>query len=216
MVTKGGYKLIDFGGVDISTSKTISGIYNKIADTGKRIVGCNITLGTTKFKELTLDVEEIKDGYRLSNTILNILIGDNDSVIGEYYTLDNSSNKKIYCHPVHILGNDTSSHLSISCLIFNNNETPFTFTTFIKYIKDLYGVVGETINIVATGLTLRTNDGLSNGNACIVSRIYCPSATLVQVGGLDVDGAINGVYSLEATFNSIEGAIFTDGVNAIN
>ena len=34
-VMLGGYKLIDFGGVDISTSKIISGIYNEIEKTEK-------------------------------------------------------------------------------------------------------------------------------------------------------------------------------------
>ena len=86
MVTKGGYKLIDFGGVDISTSKTISGIYNKIADTEKRIVGCNITLGTTKFKELTLDVKLNGTSYELSNSILKITITNANAVVGEENT----------------------------------------------------------------------------------------------------------------------------------
>lgn len=83
MVTKGGYRLIDFGGVDISTSKTISGIYNKIANTDKRIVGCNITLGTTKFKELTLDVKANGTSYELSNSILKITITNANAVVGE-------------------------------------------------------------------------------------------------------------------------------------
>ena len=83
MVTKGGYKLIDFGGVDISTSKTISGIYNKIANTDKRIVGCNIKLSTTIFKELTLDVKANGTSYELSNSILKITITNANAVVGE-------------------------------------------------------------------------------------------------------------------------------------
>ena len=92
MVTKGGYKLIDFGGVDISTSKTISGIYNRIADTGKRIVGCNIVLGTTKFKELTLDVKANGTSYELSNSILKITITNANAVVGEVVIIPKDEN----------------------------------------------------------------------------------------------------------------------------
>lgn len=78
----GGYKLIDFGGVDISTSKTISGIYNEIEKTEKRIVGCNLKLGTTTFKELTLDVKANGTSYELSNSILKITVTNANVVVG--------------------------------------------------------------------------------------------------------------------------------------
>lgn len=86
MVTKGGYKLIDFGGVSLHpvTSVKIDGIYNKIKNTGKRIVGCNIEIGSTKFKEITLDVKEIVGvGFELSNSILKITISNTDYVVGK-------------------------------------------------------------------------------------------------------------------------------------
>lgn len=79
----GGYKLIDFGGVDISTSKTISGIYNEIEKTEKRIVGCNLKLGTTTFKELTLDVKKDDTNLVLSNSIIKVTITNTNAVVGE-------------------------------------------------------------------------------------------------------------------------------------
>ena len=79
----GGYKLIDFGGVDISTSKTISGIYNEIEKTKKRIVGCNLKLGTTTFKELTLDVKKDGTNLVLSNSIIKVTITNANAVVGE-------------------------------------------------------------------------------------------------------------------------------------
>lgn len=79
----GGYKLIDFGGVDISTSKTISGIYEKIEKTEKRIVGCNLKLGTTTFKELTLDVKKDGTNLVLSNSIIKVTITNANVVVGE-------------------------------------------------------------------------------------------------------------------------------------
>jgi len=79
----GGYKLIDFGGVDISTSKTISGIYEKIEKTEKRIVGCNLKLGTTTFKELTLDVKKDDTNLVLSNSIIKVTITNANAVVGE-------------------------------------------------------------------------------------------------------------------------------------
>lgn len=83
MLGIGGYKLIDFGGVDISTSKTISGIYNEIENTDKRIVGCNLKLGTTTFKELTLDVKKDGTNLVLSNSIIKVTITNANAVVGE-------------------------------------------------------------------------------------------------------------------------------------
>ena len=90
MAKLGGYLLVDFEGKDISSQKTITGIYDKIENTNKRIVGCNIRIDTTEFKELVLDVryDENKDIYVLQNNVLYIQVDVDDrvdGVIGVYY-----------------------------------------------------------------------------------------------------------------------------------
>ena len=82
----GGYLLVDFEGKDISTSKTISGIYEKLLETKKRVVACNVKLGTTVFKELTLDVKLNGTSYELSNSILKITVTNANVVVGEEQT----------------------------------------------------------------------------------------------------------------------------------
>lgn len=108
MTKLGGYKLIDFGGVDISTSKTIVGIYNEITNTNKRIVVSNVKLGTTIFKEMVVDVfmKTLDKRLYLTNSIIKIVIGKSnevsDEVICFLYGLENYnisydiSNHKVY------------------------------------------------------------------------------------------------------------------------
>lgn len=79
----GGYLLVDFEGKDISTSKTISGIYEKVKETKKRVVACNVKLGTTVFKELTLDVKKDGTNLILSNSIIKVTITNANAVVGE-------------------------------------------------------------------------------------------------------------------------------------
>ena len=210
MVTKGGYKLIDFGGVDISTSKTISGIYNKIADTGKRIVGCNIKLDTTEFKELTLDVKPIENGYELSNSILKITITNANAVVGVFglyngFSDDNASTKKIYFHPIFIETTDTLKG-RISCSILNN--TPDKLNTYNKLITEIRSWGLTKANIIANGLFYDTNS-----SKAVVINAFAVTSSDVKLYGAYVDGSgLNSGFTI--TGSDITN--ITDEVNAIN
>ena len=61
--------------------------------------------------------------------------------------IDNA--KPIYCHSLDIKF-DTSGR--IACMIFNNDETPFTMTSFVQYLNDLYDKIQAVVRIMATGV----------------------------------------------------------------
>lgn len=213
MVTKGGYKLIDFGGVDISTSKTISGIYNKIADTGKRIVGCNLVYSTTKFKELTLDVKKVGTDFVLTNSVIKVVIGSDNAVVGLAFTDDNSSNKKIYWHTIQFQRGGTADLSSFSRLygymiILSNSPTPLTIETW-KQLIATDGFIGVVINGVGsdTGASdmknLDTLERIENLDENSFVAYYRDSDNVVvQSGSISI---ASGWYA----FNDL-------GVNAIN
>ncbi len=152
----GGYKLIDFGGVDISTSKTISGIYNEIEKTEKRIVGCNLKLGTTTFKELTLDVKKVGTDFVLTNSVIKVVIGSDNAIVGLAFTDDNSSNKKIYWHTIQFQRGGTADLSSFSRLygymiILSNSSTSLTIETW-KQLIATDGFIGVVINGVGSDI----------------------------------------------------------------
>lgn len=157
----GGYKLIDFGGVDISTSKTISGIYEKIEKTEKRIVVCNVKLGTTIFKEMVVDVFKKVNDYRLylTNSIIKIIIGNSssvgDNVLGLLYGLENykiSYNKDSN-------GIDLDANVTIEENL--NVIGKGTFGDTLRVNADLYAEVGSI-----GGLTCESED---DGNGVFVT-----------------------------------------------
>lgn len=199
----GGYKLIDFGGVDISTSKIISGIYNEIEKTEKRIVGCNLKIGTTTFKELTLDVKKVGTDYVLTNSVIKVVIGSDNAVVGLAFTDDNSSNKKIYCHPI-LLNDGSDNKIRIMCLIFNNDITKFTLTTFLDFLTISEGVM----RIAITG-TYFDND---ISKVVIVSDIKVEGTTRLMLG-YDTDGVVRQISLSTDSFPNLE---LEDLVNAIN
>ena len=207
MVAKGGYKLIDFGGVDISTSKTISGIYNKIANTDKRIVGCNITLGTTKFKELTLDVKKDEDDYVLVNAVLEIVVDSENAVVGLAFTDENSSNKKLYFHPIII---DTHSETTyqkfiVSIIIIDNDENALnTKAKLLAKFRAIYNLVGESCRFPASGSII------------IEGNTYPVYAVEAQVGGDYVYYYNNDGVSRCEKLSHYTSMDVIDGVNAIN
>lgn len=57
MSRKGGYKIIDFGGVAFTsgTEKTISGIYDAIESTNKRTVISGLVVGSTEYNDMEVN-----------------------------------------------------------------------------------------------------------------------------------------------------------------
>ena len=62
--------------------------------------------------------------------------------------------KPIYCHPLDI---NFTSGSRVGCLIFNNDPTPFTSSTFADYIEELYAKIGSIIRIITTGVLVISN-----------------------------------------------------------
>lgn len=114
--------------------------------------------------------------------------------------------KPIYCHPIQVKYTSGSRVYFFSCLIFNNDETAFTYETFYDYVLNLiltYNAVIMSSGSVwgGTKLTIAT---------CIKNNY----ADGIGLFGLEPDGTEN-YYTVSKS--DLSGAsIFTDGVNKIN
>ena len=118
------------------------------------------------------------------------------------------SAKKIYCHPISILNSNTTR---ISCLIFNNDATPFTKETFLNWLDALYTEVGEQIRILASG-AFYAND---NDKMCITSYLGKTSTQYYILGvSLETMQSVNQSYNRAEMETFI--SVFYDGVNTIN
>lgn len=125
-------------------------------------------------------------------------------------TLDNA--KPIYCHPCFVNctfteGEYTGRKYLFTCLIFNNDDTPFTLETFISYVNDLCVNYGAKIMI--------SGAMYDNINSIIATCIeYDAIYAQVVLKGL-VSGSANiGVVGF--TTMTADNTIFVDGVNKIN
>ena len=119
-------------------------------------------------------------------------------------TLDNA--KPIYCHPVSFT-NETAK-FRMTALIFNNDPTPFTITSFKEWIDNLYQQIQDNIRIMITG-------GYKHGSLIMITSWLFYNGTNYGIAGLSTTGEVD-VYS--SSYNSLfpEGTTFTDGVNKIN
>ena len=117
--------------------------------------------------------------------------------------------KPIYCHPITVeyKANNNSLYFYFTCLIFNNDETPFTWPTFYDYVDYLTGEFNASImasgGIKATGVDMIVATCLRRSNA-LKPAIY----------GMSING-IKDYYSMDKTPASTT-ITFTDGVNKIN
>lgn len=205
---KGGYKLIDFKKVDITEEDVvIDGIFNSINSTTKRVVATNLNIGGFELKELELSVVGDEGSYLLQCPFFKIMITDEDSVSCEVFTNQNYSTKKIYCHPIDIL---FSQYGRVCCFIFNNDETPFTVDSFVKWVEDLYLLVGDGIKVLLSGVI------------CYNNEIY-PASLLVRrangefaLASRKSDNTNLTVVFTDANTFKTEISSLNDGVNAIN
>ena len=135
-----------------------------------------------------------------------------DSIIKEQVeggTLENA--KPIYCHPIQITFIDNKG--LITMLIFNNDATPFTASTFIDWLDNLYQEVGDYIRIMTSGAIIGTN-----------SNALCPACYLVRrtsslpygVLGVKSDGSADSYDFLDKATFIASCSTFNDGVNKIN
>lgn len=116
----------------------------------------------------------------------------------------NPSVKPIYCHPIYFrCSNQDNNELRFCCLIFNNDPTPFTSTTFKTYIE---GLMNNGAIILANGYIYVNNVN----RTCICLRKFQEYYSVYSF--TETDGVIATNYIGYFT-NIIE---FVDGVNKIN
>ena len=123
-------------------------------------------------------------------------------------TLENA--KPIYCHPIYFDCNFTSGDYAgrryyFTCLIFNNEATPFTLSTFLAEIQRLCNLGAK---IMITGGAFYDNITLIN--SCIKNV----SENNACIYGLKV-GTNNDDY-VSLSIVSEQYTTFEDGVNKIN
>ena len=126
-------------------------------------------------------------------------------------TLDNA--KPIYCHPISILDTNGAEPKRLTCLIFNNDNTPFTLTSLKKFIDDLAVATTNKGRIMVSG-----GVKVSATNVCIASYITKGGDSVYYITGIN---AIDGSTSIlgDADFNVVFPSGTTtldDGVNKIN
>ena len=134
---------------------------------------------------------------------LNNIADSRVQALVEGGTLDNA--KPIYCHPIYWTVTDNSEDIQLTCLIFNNSETPFTVETFIDYVLYLYSLVESRVSIMASG-----GKDVA-GVVAPLSRITCPNGVnlyFTAKGVTSVGHAKEGLLSGTSTFE--------DGFNKIN
>lgn len=88
METKGGYSLVDCGGLDLSNPTKIEGIYNKMLtayNSNKLVIAQNLKNGTAKFTPIAvfLGTEIVDEATVIVLTVMNIpyRITSNDVVV---------------------------------------------------------------------------------------------------------------------------------------
>lgn len=122
-------------------------------------------------------------------------------------TLDNA--KPIYCHPITIQSTGESLIFRITMLIFNNDSTPFTRTSFKTWLDNLLTELGTTVRVMISG-------AYNTGEKIIIASHLSHESVGYFVNGINVsDGSqdfVGGEYS--TLFPSSVG--FVDAVNKIN
>lgn len=120
--------------------------------------------------------------------------------------------KPIYCHPIRVYTTDNvaDSSYMFSIMIFNNDPTPINSRAkLIKWMKDLYDLVGSVITVNASGFYKTITS--------------CAYIYIIKTGddykfgcdGRSSTNVWNSIETLEESF--LDGTCYVlDGVNKIN
>lgn len=125
-----------------------------------------------------------------------------------------SNAKPIYYHPILIQSNLTGAIVfALSIMIINNDPTPFTFETFIKWGEDLAHALGADAIINCSGYYKSASYEVTS-----ISHLLCvPSddSWRIRGGRAGYSEIINVVYT-KANMASLPVQVFNDAVNKIN
>ena len=127
--------------------------------------------------------------------------------------------KPIYCHPVHLYCSDDGRVFRLTCLIFNNDATPFTLATFKTWFDNLVSSTSNRARLMASGGTNKIKtvvEETASTKLLIVSSIDKTAAGTYIIAGVDTDGLSNSFA--DQNFNVVFPASteLIDGVNKIN
>ena len=134
-----------------------------------------------------------------------------ESIIKEQVEGGQLSNAKpIYCHPISFVYSPTSCR--ITCLIFNNDATAFTATTFADWLNALYLKIG-TVRIMCSGAFIANE----NSTSLTIASYMGTGSSGYYLMGVDINGIYNAVYRYTSKDDFISKLVeFADAVNKIN
>lgn len=113
-----------------------------------------------------------------------------------------NNTKPIFIHPITM----TYGNNRVSCLIFNDDGTPFTKTSLTAYIKNLAIVISGVSRIPSTG-------GVEiNGTYYPSNHMYSNNGERIYLSLAGVAGA----YDIESNMLENSATSFYDAVNKIN
>ena len=145
-----------------------------------------------------------------SKNELKNIADDRVQALVEGGALDNA--KPIYCHPLDIRANNTLNTIVMTCLIFNNDPTPFTLSSFKEFLDNLYSQVGNVRIMASGGIHDKT------ANKTIINSFFYRAT--VSYGFLGINIADGSQYDYEKNLDAwnymFADATITDGVNKIN
>ena len=151
------------------------------------------------------DIKTAKVLLESAKNVLSNLLADGD--------IENA--KPIYCHPITIRNGDIG--MTLTCLIFNNDDTPFTLATFKDWIDTVFEELPSdvTLRIMSSGY-YKSTDGTKIGIASYIYK-YHGTPNLYGIFGGNVADA-SAVDVNNSTFDTVfpSGTLLYDGVNKIN
>lgn len=86
MGRKGGYKIIDFKGENFvsGTGKTVSGLFDRIAENDKRVVMSGVSLGGTALKDFDVNFALVSSVYTakvfIGGSLVTITVDGDDEI----------------------------------------------------------------------------------------------------------------------------------------
>ena len=115
--------------------------------------------------------------------------------------------KPIYCHPIAIYDTsnaDTTKRFMFTCLIFNNDDKPFTKDSFYAFVRDIQPSGGGYGRIMISG---------GNENTSFSSITWKTDEESLFVEGWDLSTKAYDGHTISISPASV---ILSDGVNKIN
>lgn len=162
------------------------------------------TQGIQKLIDESIENNEIIDKFEYNETD-NQLESSKKIVAPEFYG-DNA--KPLYYHPIYAASYD--AEFMLTCVIINNDSTPFTWATFKAFLEShtSYSLCPVSGNIKF------------GNNHYLISRVAIESNTNVWLYGFNVENSeIQNAVNIKTLWDALDfslNAQFTDSINKLN